>query len=175
MCAIDDQKRDIRNIWTLRISHHGGLDLRMLSRFQMRLFSMSFDEALEELLVQVAPFHSSWLFLESAGLGATKPFSRQQNFRSTSRHHRCISECPRRSSDHPSSVINHLLNVPNSFVERGLFSSILDVLCSKVRRLRSPGPADNSVKAHRCICSCSHRSPNQRKSDTRAGVLSDRS
>lgn len=35
---------------------------------------MSFDEALEELLVQMAPFHSSWLFLESAELGATKPF-----------------------------------------------------------------------------------------------------
>lgn len=50
----------------LRTSHHGGLDLRILPRFQMRLFSMSFDEALEELLVQVALFHLSWLFLESA-------------------------------------------------------------------------------------------------------------
>lgn len=35
---------------------------------------MSFNEALEELLVQVAPFHSNWLFLESVGLGATKLF-----------------------------------------------------------------------------------------------------
>lgn len=47
--------------------------------------SISFDKALGKPLVQVTPFHSSWLFLEYAELGAT--LASHQNFGPTYSSH----------------------------------------------------------------------------------------